>query len=281
MPIITAINAFLQDELARRDIDCVTAVEAARWLEVAGLLRDSPSRPGKPLRALLRGGLIAGQRQELNSRWLVCRVGHWSAPSNSPTPVGTTLPRRQGEPGVEALVASLLAPANRVAVKDWPGHLQGLTGLPGLYAWWVDDAGAATLAAGIQHHVAPGLIYGGQTGAGQSSAILGSRIGRNHMKGNIRGSTFRWTLASVLQGPLGLSATGYRGLEASSESTLTRWIHDHLAVSVVGVSDRSTILATEEAVLRTIDPPLNLLGMGSTSLRVRLSQLRRAMGREP
>jgi hypothetical protein len=279
VPNVASINSFLQSELARREIDCVTAVEAARWLATAGLLRDSISRPGKPLRDLLRRGAFAGQRQELNSKWFICRAGRQSGGS-IPEMQAAIPAARHDEPAIEALVAALRDPDQRVPAREWPGPFQHLRGLPGLYAWWVDDAGAADLMTGMQHPIGPGLIYAGQTGAGQSSATLGSRIGRNHISGNIRGSTFRWTIASVLQVALGLSTTGYRSLDLSSESILTRWIRDHLAVSAVGIADRSTILATEHEVLRELDPPLNLQGMPPTMLRLRLSQLRTALGRD-
>lgn len=72
---VMRINLFLQDELRRRDRTEVPAVEAARWLDDAGLLRDSPIRPGLPLRDLLRAELIEGQRQEPNRRWFVDRLG--------------------------------------------------------------------------------------------------------------------------------------------------------------------------------------------------------------
>lgn len=60
---------------ALRAMDFVGAVDAAQWLDQAGLLRDSTERPGKPLRELLRSGNIAGQRQELNGRWYIDRIG--------------------------------------------------------------------------------------------------------------------------------------------------------------------------------------------------------------
>lgn len=67
-PNVDRINAFLQAELRRRDLDSVRAVEAARWLDSAGILRDSRDRPGLPLRYILRKGEITGQRRE-NGRW--------------------------------------------------------------------------------------------------------------------------------------------------------------------------------------------------------------------
>lgn len=54
----------------------VPAVEAAHWLDQAGLLRDSEIRHGLPLRNLLRAGLIVGQRQEPNRRWFIDRAHH-------------------------------------------------------------------------------------------------------------------------------------------------------------------------------------------------------------
>lgn len=69
-----AIVEFLQRELSKRNLSSVSAVEAATWLDGAGILKDSKDRPGKPLRDLLRAGRIAGQRQEPNGRWHIDRI---------------------------------------------------------------------------------------------------------------------------------------------------------------------------------------------------------------
>jgi hypothetical protein len=76
-PSVPAINDFLQGQLRERGLEDVRAVEAARWLETAGLLGDSESRPGLPLRNLLRSGVIAGSDQRPdrpNGRWFVVRA---------------------------------------------------------------------------------------------------------------------------------------------------------------------------------------------------------------
>ncbi len=65
------INQFLQDRLKRSGCDSVGAVEASEWLDEAGLLHNSADRPGKPLRNLLRNGMLVGQRQESNKRWFI------------------------------------------------------------------------------------------------------------------------------------------------------------------------------------------------------------------
>lgn len=77
MPDIDKINAFLQKELIQRRQIEVTAVEAARWLNKAGLLNDSSSRPGLPLRKLLRAKKILGQVQIPNrkhGRWFIRKL---------------------------------------------------------------------------------------------------------------------------------------------------------------------------------------------------------------
>ncbi len=66
---IAQINAAL-DALARGRPDGETdAVSGGAELERLGLLTDSASRPGKPLRDLLRAGLIVGAYQDGSRRW--------------------------------------------------------------------------------------------------------------------------------------------------------------------------------------------------------------------
>jgi hypothetical protein len=72
----TQISALLQDQLHSMGLEEVAAVEAALWLDAAGLLPDSRSRPGLPLRKLLREGNIrqAEQRPAApNGRWFIVR----------------------------------------------------------------------------------------------------------------------------------------------------------------------------------------------------------------
>ncbi len=71
------VNDFLQKELRRRGVREATAVEAAQWLDAAGVLKDRPARPGLPLRDLLREGAIRGSVQrprQPNGRWFICQV---------------------------------------------------------------------------------------------------------------------------------------------------------------------------------------------------------------
>jgi hypothetical protein len=65
------MSEFLQLVLRIRRLRRVTAVRAAHWLDAAGILRDSRTRRGKPLRDLLRAQAIVGQRQAANGRWFI------------------------------------------------------------------------------------------------------------------------------------------------------------------------------------------------------------------
>ena len=71
MPNDFSINERLQSELLKRGLESVSAVEAAKWLDKAGLLPDSIDRPGRELRHMLRAKKIRGGVQELNGRWFI------------------------------------------------------------------------------------------------------------------------------------------------------------------------------------------------------------------
>lgn len=67
------INSYIQKRLAEENLEKVSAVDAARWLDMADILTDSKSRPGLPLRKMLRQGLIENSHQQANKRWFIYR----------------------------------------------------------------------------------------------------------------------------------------------------------------------------------------------------------------
>jgi hypothetical protein len=170
-------------------------------------------------------------------------------------------------------------------VRDWPGDLTCLD-RPGLYAWWVDDAGAADLSRGLGLTLAAGRIYAGQAGATKwpsgvaGTNTLGSRIGSMHLGGKVRMSTFRWTLAAVLFDRLGVEVKAAMLLTPSSEQSLTEWMREHLSIAVHPHDDRDTLGGLEHAVLQNLDPPLNLGQLPPSPVRERLTVLRRRISRE-
>jgi hypothetical protein len=149
--------------------------------------------------------------------------------------------------------------------------------VPGLYSWWVDQAGADDLAAGLKHRVNGGLIYAGLAGAtrwpsgGRSTNTLWSRLATMHLGGNHEFSTFRRTVGAVLA-----AAAGRDGID---ESRLTTWMHEHLKIVAVPYEDADRLGRLEERVLEEIDPPFNLKGMPRTPVRAGITQLRRRYNR--
>jgi hypothetical protein len=149
-----------------------------------------------------------------------------------------------------------------------------------LYSWWVDSDGAADLSAGLGQPIPPDRIYAGQTGATKwpsgttGEATLASRIGANHLRGRIRASTFRLTLAASLTQPLALIHTAAKRLDTASEHRLSAWMREHLALAMRPVDNRDPLADLEHRVLRKLNPPLNLEGMPPTLLRSELSRLR-------
>jgi hypothetical protein len=113
------ISEFIQNELLKRGMQHVSAVEAAQWLDSAGFLQDSKAHPGKPLRDLLRAGIIQGQRQESNRRWFIDRLIDARSESRSSAPISAQPQARpmkkqhSADPEVKGLVAEVSNLAQR------------------------------------------------------------------------------------------------------------------------------------------------------------------------
>jgi hypothetical protein len=184
---------------------------------------------------------------------------------------------------VEGLVRRLTDPSLAEPAARFPGNLNRLSSA-GLYSWWADDEGRSTLGEpfGV---VLPALIYAGQTGATSSkarverTATLRSRIGGNHLNGIAGSSTFRKTLGVLLMGPLGLRIERPDRLDQVSNSAVSGWMRQHLAVATVPFDDRGVLIEVEHAILKRLDPPLNLMGMPTTPIRRQLRDLRRNLNR--
>jgi hypothetical protein len=174
------------------------------------------------------------------------------------------------------LAVRLLDPARRFEPAEVRLHADA--GSPGLYAWFVDEDGAGDLSRGLGLAVAPGLLYAGQAGAGAGGATLASRILGNHIGGNTYASTFRLTLATVLERQLGLVRTAPRRIDRAGEPRLSAWMTGHLSLATVAYPDRAALHVIEADVLALLDPPFNLARRPPTPIRARLKELRRSSG---
>ena len=180
---------------------------------------------------------------------------------------------------LELALDALVRGASPVAASAWPGAVRGLDA-PGLYAWHVSDAGAVQLSRGLGLRLSGGLLYVGQAGAHSagkgkpSSATLRSRISANHLRGNVRASTLRCTLAGILAGPLGLAIPEPRLLQRASEARLSEWIGAELSIAVWPASPGVPLGAVEKEVVQTLRPPLNRSHLPPDALRERLRERR-------
>lgn len=179
---------------------------------------------------------------------------------------------------VRRLVAHLSDRANAEPADGFPRD-RAAADHAGLYAWYASPAALDLLSAPFDLQL-PELIYAGQAGATSSkagverSATLHSRIGRNHLGGNLKSSTFRRTLGALLREPLGLTLDRPRVLAPASNRVLTDWMRDNLELVIAPHDDRSSLAEVEHAVLQALDPPLNLMGMARTPVRQTLKSLR-------
>lgn len=181
-------------------------------------------------------------------------------------------------PDIGELVAQLTADDGGLTPATFLGTGGEGFRAPGLYSWWVDVTGAADLSRGLGVAVEAGLIYAGLAGATRSRSgrrsknTLWGRIKTMHLGGRHEFSTFRLSLGSILA-----AADGHDEID---EAALTQWMHTHLRLIPVPLTDADTLGDVETAVLTALNPPLNLDKVGKTPLRIRLSALRKQYGRK-
>lgn len=173
-----------------------------------------------------------------------------------------------------------------VPASEWPA---GVTCLdrPGLFAFWVDEAGAGDLARGLDLPVDPGRVFVGQAGATKwpsgraNDDTLGGRIGGIELGGKVRASGMRWTLASILFDRLELQGQAAMLLTPSSEQALSGWIREHLSVALHPHDARDTLGGLAQAIVQRLDSPLNLEDhVSATLVRERVAALRKRISRE-
>jgi len=178
---------------------------------------------------------------------------------------------------VSALVEQLGSYPRAIAPADFLATNGVGLRSPGLYSWWCDEDGAATLSVGLGHVVEPGLLYAGLAGATRSrsgktsSNTLWGRIRGMHLGGRHDFSTFRLSLGSIL--------ANARSEPEIDEDGLTMWMHEHLRLIAIPVADAERLDGLETAVLAALKPPLNLGKMPRSPGRERLTELRKRYGR--
>ena len=176
---------------------------------------------------------------------------------------------------VDQFVEALRDSTSAVSPEAFADRGKATVDRPGLYSWWVDQAGAEDLSRGLGLLIECGLIYAGLAGATRwpsgkrSNNTLWLRVMTMHLGGNHEFSTFRRTLGAILA-----EATGAARID---EMRLTQWMNAHLRIVTIPFEDGDALGRLERDVLERLDPPLNLQSMQHTPVRHRLKELRRAI----
>jgi hypothetical protein len=264
------ITAHLQSALRRQGRIELAAVEAAVLLDEAGLLRDSPSRPGKPLRDLLRKGLVGGAEQrppQPNGRWFITRVRAEAA--MTPTEESEIKNANAGgpgsDPGGEMSVAQVVRQLQAAPVAIPPAiqtRTSSIPDRPGFYAWWSTRGAIPSLDSSPNPCATQfEILYVGISPARSSSHQgIRSRVIGQHINGNTSSSTFRFALASLLIDELGLAPERRSSkvvLTKADNERLRHWQYEHLALTWC---ERIRPWEIEEHVIKAMAPPLNSSG---------------------
>ncbi len=256
-------------ERLRRELGGLTGVrlEVHAGDAYAEAMGEPARAAGAKLIRPLQGLILAEQLA-----WYLAHSGLLLGPTSLPSAVFGAQARtgdKSGSERVDAFVTSLRDVT--LAIQLAQLEESQVPAAPGLYSWWVDEAGAAALTQGLGHRVDPGLVYAGQAGATRwpsgertSSTLRGLLIGMQR-DGSVSFSTFRQTLAAGLN----LASAG-----RADEGALTEWMRLHLAVAWRSTEDADGLSAVERNVLALLDPVLNLRGMHGSDVRSELNRRR-------
>ncbi len=177
----------------------------------------------------------------------------------------------------EAVIAALSEPCEPTVALG-RGTNGGLPAAPGLYAWWVTSPDALPSVPLEPRGDGLSLLYVGiARNRPGSRATLRSRVGGNHLRGNIGASTFRLTLASLLWEQEGWTPVWRRDrpvLSPEDNRALSVWQREHLRVAWCTHDEPWAI---EKTVIEQMKPPLNLAGNEAHAFRRTLTEARAAL----
>ncbi|UWR16303.1 GIY-YIG nuclease family protein [Sulfitobacter sp. M368] len=181
----------------------------------------------------------------------------------------------------------VLEPAKLIRPADILVHIEEYAITHGLYGWWFDDSLPEVPSGGCREFDGKHLLYIGIAPPKDRPIRPGSatpvkrRLWRNHLRGSVRSSTLRLSLAALLKDQLCFDfyrdARGRVRMAKDHEEQLTTWIEEHAGISVV---HHDAPWQLEEALVRNGPPlPLNL-SMSGHPFKPTLSALRKALGRD-
>lgn len=187
----------------------------------------------------------------------------------------------------EVAAKLVLEPAKLIRPADILAHIEEHEVTHGLYGWWFDDSLPEVPRGDCREFESKHLLYIGiappkdkPTKRGPTTPVK-RRLWRNHLRGSVRYSTLRLSLAALLKDQLGFEFYRDAGdrvrMVKDHEENLTSWIEEHAGVSLVR---HDAPWELEEALVRNGPPlPLNL-SMSGHPLKPTLSAFRKALGRD-
>lgn len=190
-----------------------------------------------------------------------------------------------GMQGDQIAAQQVLEPTSLLGPADILAHVDEHQITHGLYGWWFDPSLPDVPRGGCYEFDGKHLLYIGiappkdrPTRQG-SAAPIKRRLWRNHLRGAVRTSTLRLSLASLLRDQLDLEfyrdARDRVRMEKEHEERLTAWIDEHAAISL---AQHDSPWQLEEVLVRNGPPlPLNL-SMSGHPFKPTLSALRMALG---
>ncbi len=210
--------------------------------------------------------------------------------SNTPITSQTLRGRSQIGVGMQTdamATCQILEPNVLLKPADVLSHIAETEITHGIYGWWFDQSLPEVPRGGCREFNGKHLLYIGiappkdrPTRTGAATPVK-RRLWRNHLRGSVRSSTLRLSLAALLKDRLGFEfyrdSRGRCRMAKEHEEKLTAWIEAHAGISVV---HHDTPWQLEEALVRNGPPlPLNL-SMSGHPFKPTLSALRRSLGRD-
>lgn len=243
--IISIIDKYIEYKHKK---DVLTAVEAAALLDKAGVLKDSLSRPGKPLREILRAGYIAHAYQLSNGRWF---IPHSSRKYEKNVSIQKLIRTTISQISEEQLMnSSNFRSVKRLSDSDIPDS-------SGVYVIKIKDIDklSPTFSKVLKKRKHK-ILY-----IGISTNSLRRRLWRNELYAKGHGTFFRSLGAVLGYLPETGSLMEYKNkrnykFSVQNSAEIIRWIEDNLEINFITYSDN--LEQIESTLITKYLPLLNL-----------------------
>lgn len=242
--IISIIDKYIEYEHK----EVLTAIEAAELLDKAGVLKDSLSRPGKPLRDILRAGYIAHAYQLSNGRWFIPHSSRkYEKNVSIQKPVQTPISQISEEQLMNSSNFRSVKQLNNSDVPDSSGvyviKIKNIDKLPPTFSKVLKERKHKILYIGI------------------STNSLRRRLWGNELHAKGHGTFFRSLGAVLGYLPETGSLSGYRSkrnykFSAQDSAEIIRWIEDNLEINFITHCDN--LEQIESVLITNYLPLLNL-----------------------